>query len=120
MLILYVVGAYCAAAAEWIAGPSGMVPMIGASGAISAIVAAYALLYGERRPGLGPPWLAQTLHVAWLAAAWIGLQLLVRLATMGTDQPSAIVAHIGGFLAGLVLSRPLLRWGFTTRVATIR
>ena len=120
LLILYVVGAYCAAAAEWIAGPSGMVPMIGASGAISAIVAAYALLYGERRAGMGPPWLAQTLHVAWLAAAWIGLQLLVRLATMNTDQPIAIVAHIGGFMAGLVLARPLLRWGFTARVTTIR
>ena len=120
MLILYVVGAYFAAAAEWISDPSGIVPTIGASGAISAVVAAYALLYGERRPTIGPPWLAQALHVAWLAAAWIGLQLLIRLVTMGTDQPIAVVAHIGGFIAGLLLARPLLRWGFTARLATVR
>ena len=120
LLILYVVGAYCAAAAEWVMNPAGIVPMIGASGAISAIVAAYALLYGERRPMIGPPALARALHVAWLAAAWIVLQLLVRLVTMGTDQPIAIVAHIGGFMAGLALARPLLRWGFTARVATVR
>lgn len=120
MLILYLAGAYSAAAAEWIADPAGIVPTIGASGAISAIVAAYALLYGERRRRPGPPWLAETLHVAWLAAAWIGLQLLVGLVTIGTDQPIAIVAHIGGFMAGLLLARPLLRWRFAARLATVR
>lgn len=120
MLILYVAGAYCAAGAEWLADPMGIMPTIGASGAISAIVAAYALLYGERRTAFGPPWLSHALHVVWLAGAWIGLQLLVGLVTSRTDQPIAVVAHIGGFMAGLALARPLLRWGFAARIATVR
>ena len=54
--------------------------MIGASGAISAVVGAYALLYGERRAQAIGPVPAGVVHVAWLAAAWIGIQLLIGLA----------------------------------------
>ncbi|WP_419807243.1 rhomboid family intramembrane serine protease [Sphingomonas sp.] len=105
---LYVVGAYAAAVGQWVAGPGSVVPMVGASGAISAIVAAYALLYGERRPKAIGPIPAGVVNVIWLAAAWVGVQLLVG-AGQG-NQPVAIAAHIGGFLAGLALARPLLLW----------
>jgi membrane associated rhomboid family serine protease len=44
----------------------------------------------------------------WLAAAWIGLQLLVGYATTGGAVTIAIWAHIGGFLVGIALARPLL------------
>ena len=83
------------------------VPMIGASGAISAIVGAYALLFGERRARRIGPVPADVVHIAWLAAAWVGIQLLIGAAGMG-DVTVAIGAHIGGFAAGLVLARPLL------------
>ena len=115
--ILFLVGAYAAAAAEWAVHPGSTAPVIGASGAISAIVAAYALLYGERRTVIRIRWLADLVHVLWLAAAWIGLQLLFGLVTLGDGHPIAVAAHIGGFLAGLILARPLLRWGFHQRVA---
>ena len=121
ILILYGVGAYAAAAAQWLVTPLAAMPMIGASGAISAVVAAYALLFGEQRTGLiRSVKVARTVHVLWLAAAWIGLQLLIGLVTIGSDRPIAVIAHIGGFLAGLVLARPLLRWGFDSRVAGLR
>ena len=113
LLLLYGVGAYGAALVQFIAGPTSLVPMIGASGAVSAVVGAYALLYGKQRTiGWGPiP--ARALHVLWLAAAWIGLQLLVGLATVpGTSGTVAIAAHIGGFLTGLALARPLLLWRY--------
>lgn len=108
LLVLYGVGAYISAAGQWLAEPGSTVPMIGASGAISAIVAAYALLFGERRAKAIGPLPAGVTHVLWLAAGWIGVQLLIG-ATDG-DQPVAIAAHIGGFLAGLALARPLLMW----------
>ena len=107
-LMLYVAGAYLAAAGQWVAEPLSAGPMIGASGAIAAVVGAYALLFSENRARALGPVPAGLVHVAWLAAGWIGVQLLIG-ATEG-DQPVAIAAHIGGFLAGLALARPLLLW----------
>ncbi|WP_374943597.1 rhomboid family intramembrane serine protease [Sphingomonas sp.] len=109
--VLYGVGAYAAAAAQWAFDPASAAPMIGASGAISAIVGAYALLYGERRAKAIGPVPADVVHIAWLAAGWIGLQLLIGAAGMG-GVTVAIGAHIGGFVAGLVLARPLLLWRY--------
>lgn len=112
IVILYVVGAYAAAAGQFALGPISTSPMIGASGAISALLGAYALLYGERRATLANRRLNAAVNIAWLAAAWIGLQLLVGLAMSDGKQGIAIGAHIGGFLAGLALARPLLLWRY--------
>lgn len=109
-VILYVAGAIAAAAAQWSIDPMSPAPVIGASGAISAVVAAYAMLFGKSRVRVSDPRLARWLHILWLAAAWIGLQLLLGFATQTAQGPSiAVLAHIGGFLAGLVLAKPLLR-----------
>lgn len=110
MLILYVVGAIAAAAAHWAVDPRSQVPVIGASGAISAVVGGSALLFGRNQVRVGNAAVAKAIHVTWLAASWIGLQLLLGYATRSTDGPSiAVIAHIGGFLAGLVFVKPLLR-----------
>jgi membrane associated rhomboid family serine protease len=108
--ILYLVGAYVAAAGQWVLDPGSPVPLIGASGAISAIIAAYAALFGETRAKAFGPIPARVLHVLWLAAAWIGVQLLFALAGLGGEI--ALGAHVGGFLIGLVLTRPLLLWRY--------
>ncbi|MES2338482.1 MAG: rhomboid family intramembrane serine protease [Pseudomonadota bacterium] len=110
IVLLYLVGAYAACAAQWAVDPLSAIPMIGASGAASAIVGAYALLYGRsktRNVGPIPAWL---LHVLWLFAAWTVLNLAVGILSVQAGQPIAAAAHIGGFLAGLVLCRPLLLW----------
>lgn len=112
IVILYLVGAYAAAAAQYAVDPAEMVPMVGASGAISAVLGAFALLFGRNKVKVASPGLASLLHALWLAAAWIGLQLLIGLTFETTGLRIAIAAHIGGFLAGLALARPLLmlRW----------
>lgn len=112
LVVLYVVGAYAAAATQFAAGPHSVVPMIGASGAISALVGAYAMLYGQRRPSTYPPGVARWLHIAWLAAAWIVVQLLLGLVSRTEGMAIAVAAHIGGFIAGLILARPLLLWRY--------
>ncbi len=111
-VLLYVVGAYAGAAGHWAFGPMSAAPMIGASGAISAILAAYAMLFAERPvPAIGPiP--SRVVRVVWLAAAWIVIQLLIGFASGGGLQPVAVGAHIGGFIAGLALARPLLLWRY--------
>lgn len=112
LVLLYLVGAYAGAAGQWAQFPDSPVPMIGASGAISAMIAAYSLLYADRPvPAIGPiP--SRVVRIAWLAAAWIGIQLLTGLAGLGGGPSIAIGAHIGGFIAGLVLTRPLLLWHY--------
>ncbi|SFR80171.1 rhomboid family intramembrane serine protease [Sphingomonas jatrophae] len=112
VVLLYVVGAYAAGAAQWAWSPFDMTPMVGASGAISAVLATYALLYGERRLTLRNAGLTRWANVAWLAAAWIGINLLVGVATRDSGMSVAVPAHIGGFVAGLLLTRPLLSWRF--------
>ena len=112
VITLYVLGAYAAAFAQYIAGPHSPVPMIGASGAISALVGAYAMLYGQRRPSKYSPAVARWLHIAWLAVAWIVVQLLLEVVSNTKAMPIAAAAHIGGFIAGLILARPMLAWRY--------
>ena len=112
MAILYVVGAYTAAAANYLAAPHSPIPMIGASGAISAVVGASAMLFGRNKVNVRNPVLARWLHVLWLAAAWIVLNVLMGYSFELNGLDIAVAAHIGGFLAGLALAKPLLllRW----------
>lgn len=109
---LYGVGAYAAAFAQYCAGPHSPVPMVGASGAISALVGAYSLLYGQRRPSTLKPEMARLVHILWLAASWVAIQLLLGIASASEGVAIAAAAHIGGFIAGLLLARPLLRWRY--------
>ncbi|MBM3928199.1 MAG: rhomboid family intramembrane serine protease [Sphingomonadales bacterium] len=110
IVVLYLLGAYAACVAQWAVGPQSVVPMIGASGAASAIIGAYALLYGRTRAktiGPVPGWL---LHVLWLLAAWTVLNLAIGVLSVQAGMPIAAAAHIGGFLLGVILCRPLLLW----------
>lgn len=115
MAVLLLAGAYGGALAQFLADPQSAVPMIGASGAISAIIAVYALIFSRSKaPAIGPiP--GHWVRALWLAAAWIGLQLLIGFTGGGGFGAVAIWAHVGGFLAGLLLARPLLRWRFGAR-----
>jgi membrane associated rhomboid family serine protease len=108
LIVLYLVGAIVAALGQYLVDPASQAPMIGASGAVSAVLGAYALLYGRQRRASADPRLNLAIHVLWLAAGWIGLQLLFGLALSREGASIAIAAHIGGFVAGLALAYPLL------------
>lgn len=119
LLILYAAGAYAAAAGQWLMDPEAVVPMIGASGAISAIMGAYALLFSQREVRAIGPLSSNLVRMLWLGAGWIMLQLLIGVATgtggVGLGEGAggiAIGAHIGGFIAGMLLTRPLLALRF--------
>ncbi|MDB5693381.1 MAG: rhomboid family intrarane serine protease, partial [Alphaproteobacteria bacterium] len=108
MVILYVVGAYAAAAAHYLAGPTDPLPMIGASGAISAVIGASAMLVGKNKVRVAHPLLARWLNALWLAVAWILLQVAIGYTIQLSGPRIAVAAHIGGFLAGILLANPLL------------
>ncbi len=112
MAILYGVGAYAAALAQYATDSVSMIPMVGASGAISAILGSYALLFARNRVDAVGPIPSHIVRIIWLTMAWIAIQLMIGVATSGSLQGIAIFAHIGGFVAGLLLTRPLLGWRF--------
>jgi membrane associated rhomboid family serine protease len=112
LALLYVVGAYVSAGGQFITNPQSMQPMIGASGAISAVMGAYAMMFSRsevKRIGPIPAWV---IRGAWLAVAWVGIQWMFGIAMGRSGVNVAIAAHIGGFLAGLVMARPLLAWRY--------
>jgi membrane associated rhomboid family serine protease len=114
LVFLYVIGAYAAAVGHWAVGPTDLSPMVGASGAISAVIGAYAMLFGKNKVRVANANLALWLNALWLMAAWVGLQLVMGVALGQRGILLAIGAHIGGFLVGLALARPLLLWRYRT------
>ena len=109
---LYLFGALVAALAQWAVDPASGTPMVGASGAISALFGTYAMLAARPKQVFASPRLNRALHAAWLLAAWIVIQWMTAALAGGEGMLLATPAHIGGFVAGLVLQRPLLLWRY--------
>lgn len=112
LAVLYLVGAYVAAAGQYVVSPISPVPMIGASGAISAVIAVYALLFSRDQVSRWGPVPAHWVRAIWLAVAWTAIQWMIGLVSGGGGYEIATAAHVGGFLAGLALARPLLAWRY--------
>jgi membrane associated rhomboid family serine protease len=106
-VIFYLLGGVCAAFAQVFVGPSSNVPMLGASGAISAVLAAYVFLY-PRSPitVVNPVFLLWILWGIFLyLPAWlvIGEFFVVNLWDAFANQAQggvAFMAHVGGFIGG--------------------
>jgi len=111
-LLVYAVGAYTAAIAQWLVAPLSPTPMIGASGAISAVIGAFALSFGQQKKIVKSASLNRSLNALWLLAAWIVLQIMTGVLGGLQGFMLATPAHIGGFIAGLLLQRPLLLWRY--------
>ena len=112
LITLFVVGAYAAAVAQWLTDPMSVIPMIGASGAVSAVIGAYSLSFGRAKRITSSPRVNRWINVAWLLAAWVVMQLAMGFLAGMQGLLLATAAHIGGFLAGLLLQRPLLLWRY--------
>ncbi len=106
-LVFYLLTGLVAALAHVLTDPGSLIPMVGASGAISAIMGAYLLLY--------PRAAVYTLFIfvvfvriipvpAWVMLGyWIFIQVVSSAVTPGGGGGVAYMAHIGGFFAGLGL-----------------
>ena len=114
LVLLYLLGAFAAAAAQWGVNPHGIVPVIGASGAISAVMGAFALSFGRAKAFTNNLRVNRWINVAWLLAAWVVLQLMMGWIGGQQGYLLATPAHVGGFAAGLLLQRPLLLWRYRT------
>jgi membrane associated rhomboid family serine protease len=107
-LLFYLACGVTAGLAQVVIDPSSRVPMVGASGAIAGVMGAYLVKFPRSEVKM----LAWFLFIftfdvpAWVMLIyWFGLQLMGGVGAVGeaSQGGTAFFAHIGGFIAGIVL-----------------
>ena len=101
--IFYIVCGFCAALAQVLLSQDSIIPMLGASGAISGILGGYMLLFPTRRVRALLFNIFTTVPAYVALGLWIGMQLLQGYFSPAGQGGVAYAAHIGGFTAGIVL-----------------
>lgn len=110
-LALYFITGFVASIAQVIIDPTSTIPLVGASGAIAGVLGSYLILYPNVRvEGIIPLGYFSQLSAwpAWIVLGlWFVLQLFNGIASLGVAAAYggvAFFAHVGGFVAGLVLT----------------
>ena len=90
---------------DYLFGENHLVPSLGASGAISGVMGGYLLLFPTRTVSVFVFLFLIRLPAFIVLGLWIGLQVANGTGYLGGSEASGIAyaAHIGGFLAGLLL-----------------
>jgi len=102
-LVFYLLCGFAAASAQIIMGPDSVIPMLGASGAISGVLGGYILSFPQRQVRAIIFNFLTTVPAYVAIGIWIGYQLLLGYMSDPGSGGVAYSAHIGGFIAGLVL-----------------
>ncbi len=106
-LVFYLLCGVAAAFTQALSAPSSEIPMVGASGAISGVLGAYLLLFPHARVVVLIPMGFFTQLQAWPAKIvlgfWFALQALYGLFSDPAKGGVAFLAHVGGFIAGMLL-----------------
>ena len=106
-IIFYILCGIAAAAGQVFQNPDSMVPMIGASGAISGVLGAYLLLYPHARILVLLPlgFYAQLIRIpaSWVLGFWFFIQVLSSMLFGPQQGGVAWYAHMAGFVTGLLL-----------------
>jgi membrane associated rhomboid family serine protease len=103
-LVFYLICGFAASAAHILFSANSVIPGLGASGAIAGVLGAYLILYPRNRVRV--LFARQIVHMpAFLVLGmWIALQIFSQIGVSGGQSSGvAYLAHIGGFVAGVVL-----------------
>jgi membrane associated rhomboid family serine protease len=107
-LLFYLAAGLAASFAQYAVNPASPIPNVGASGAIAGVLGAYLLMFPKARVNvlLGRQVVAMPAFI--VLGFWIVLQLVSGVGSIAdtaqTEQGGvAYMAHVGGFVAGLVL-----------------
>ena len=87
-------------------GGNPYLPSLGASGAISGVLAGYIVLFPSRRVRVIIFRTIQEVTAIWAIGIWFAFQLISGIGVLGSKAQEggvAYAAHIGGFIAGLIL-----------------
>lgn len=106
-VVFYLVCGTIAAVTQALVAPASTVPMIGASGAIAGVLGAYLILH-PRGNVVVLIWIIifvrlVTVPAVVLLGLWFLIQLVSALSASPGEPGVAVWAHVGGFVAGVVL-----------------
>lgn len=101
--IFYLVCGVAAALAQVAMGPDSIIPMLGASGAISGVLGGYVLLFPKRKVRALLFNMMTTVPAFVALGIWIAFQLVQGYMSTSEGGGVAYGAHIGGFAAGMIL-----------------
>jgi membrane associated rhomboid family serine protease len=109
-ILFYLACGVLAAGAQILTDPASAIPMIGASGAVAGVLGGYIVTFpGSRIHTLIIFFLIMKVTVpAWVILGfWFLGQVISGLGALGLQQAGgvAFMAHVGGFIAGMVLVR---------------
>lgn len=105
--VFYIICGIAAALGQILMDTNSVIPMLGASGAISGVLGGYLLLFPNKQVRAIMFNFVMTTIPAFVALGlWIGFQLLQGYLSSGAQGGVAYAAHIGGFVAGLILIKP--------------
>ncbi|HEV8534878.1 MAG TPA: rhomboid family intramembrane serine protease [Candidatus Limnocylindria bacterium] len=120
-LVFYLVCGIIASLAHIATDPSSVIPSLGASGAISGVLAAYLVLFPQNQVRVlvmfGYVGRIATVPALVMIGLWALLQFISGIGSIAVSEQTTGVAywaHIGGFIAGLVITfllRPFLDRG---------
>lgn len=103
-LFLYFFSGLGALTLHYLLNLGSAIPIVGASGAISGILGAYVLMFRNAKIRVYYGYFFTGNLPAWVYAfIWFGFQFLYGIITFGEAAGIAFFAHIGGFLAGMLL-----------------
>ena len=106
--LIYAFGAAGAALAHIASDPGSTIPVVGASGAISAVMGAYFVLLPTRWIVTLVPWIVPILPVPAVVflLLWFAMQFAQGMDTLGHQSGGGVAwwAHAGGFVVGAVLA----------------
>ena len=110
-LLFYLVTGIAATFAQYIFSAQSSIPNVGASGAIAGVLGAYLVLFPSARVRvLLPGGMITALPALIVLGFWIALQLFSGVGSIASTGSSpdvggvAYMAHVGGFVAGVVLA----------------
>jgi len=108
-LVFYLVAGVAATLTQWVIDTDSQAPLIGASGAISGVLGAYLVIYPNNKvKALIILYIITVVEMRamWLLGAWLVWQLIQGSVSLGmaSSVNVAFFAHIGGFVAGMVLA----------------
>lgn len=110
-LIFYLAGGVIASLAHIFTNPTSQIPTVGASGAIAAVLGAYLVLYPRSRVltfiPIGFFMRLTSVPAILVLGLWFVLQLFSGVVSLGAADVGGVAfwAHIGGFLAGVVMAK---------------
>jgi membrane associated rhomboid family serine protease len=105
-LAFYLVSGIVATFAQIATDPAGVIPNLGASGAISGVLGAYLVLFPRNRVNAVFFFRIVSLPAVFVLGMWGLMQVVSGAGSLAAEQGGggvAYAAHIGGFIAGLVM-----------------